>query len=356
MGKLLVLAVAGILCALIGERIVRLRQEFYVTWEREQVEPSNCQLLKGIEAGSEDIDILPNGLAFISSGLKYPMMPTFAPDKPGEILLLDLNEEDPKPVTLRISRGFDVESFNPHGISKYIDEKDDTVYLFVVNHPKHTTTVEIFKFQEEENALLHLKTVQHELLHSANDVFAVGQDSFYATNDRYFLNDICRSAEAFLGLRWTNVVYYSPEEVKEVASGYQSANGIALSRDHKYVYVADFIDQSIHVLEKHANWSLSPKKVLKVNTFPDNLCIDPTTGDIWSGCQMDVIKFFNYDPENPPGSEVIRVQNILSENPVVTRMYVNNGSVLQGSSVACVHDGRLIVGTVFHKAVYCDLD
>ncbi|NXT26379.1 PON2 arylesterase, partial [Syrrhaptes paradoxus] len=73
------------------------------------------------ETGSEDIDILPNGLAFISSGLKYPGLKTLAPDKPGEIFLMDLNEDNPRAVELRISRGFDLASFNPHGISTYVD-------------------------------------------------------------------------------------------------------------------------------------------------------------------------------------------------------------------------------------------
>lgn len=35
---------------------------------------------------------------------------------------MDLNEENPQPVELRISRGFDLASFSPHGISLYIDK------------------------------------------------------------------------------------------------------------------------------------------------------------------------------------------------------------------------------------------
>eukprot|EP00061_Rhincodon_typus_P013728 g40278.t1 len=74
------------------------------------------------EYGSEDISILPGGLALISSGLRCPMMPNFADDQRGQILLVDLNQPVLKAVALRISRGFDVESFNPHGLSTYIDE------------------------------------------------------------------------------------------------------------------------------------------------------------------------------------------------------------------------------------------
>lgn len=41
---------------------------------------------------------------------------------------------------------------------------DNTVYLLVVNHPDFKSTVEVFKFQEEEKSLLHLKTIRHKLL------------------------------------------------------------------------------------------------------------------------------------------------------------------------------------------------
>ncbi|XP_073891581.1 serum paraoxonase/arylesterase 2 isoform X4 [Macaca fascicularis] len=163
MGRLVAVGLLGIALALLGERLLALRNRLKASREVESVDLPNCHLIKGIEAGSEDIDILPNGLAFFSAGLKFPGLHSFAPDKPGGILMMDLKEEKPRARELRISRGFDLASFNPHGISTFIDN-DDTVYLFVVNHPEFKNTVEIFKFEEAENSLLHLKTVKHELL------------------------------------------------------------------------------------------------------------------------------------------------------------------------------------------------
>ncbi|KAH1176606.1 serum paraoxonase/arylesterase 2-like [Mauremys mutica] len=354
MGKVLLLALAGILAALLGERLVEFRRKLNGSRELEPVELPNCHLIKGIERGAEDIYILPDGLAFISSGLKYPGLKSFAPDKPGEIFLMDLNDENPRAVELRISRGFDLASFNPHGISVYID-KDDSVYLFVVNHPEFKSTVEVFKFVEDENSLVHLKTIRHELLSSVNDIVALGPDHFYATNDHYFSDSILMFLELFLGLSWTNVVYYSPTEVKEVASGFYSANGINISPDKKYVYIADLMAHHVHVMEKHANWSLTQLKVLELDTLVDNLFVEPYTGDIWGGCHPNGMKLLFYDPENLPGSEVIRIQNILSAKPTVTQVYAENGSVLQGSSVAAVYSGKLLIGTVFHRALYCEL-
>ncbi|XP_053122095.1 serum paraoxonase/arylesterase 2-like [Hemicordylus capensis] len=352
MGKLLALALVGILGALVGERIIALRNRFCASREVKPKRLPNCHLIKGIEYGSEDIDILPNGLAFISSGVKG--LHSFAPDKPGEILLMDLNEKNPRPAELRISRGFDLASFNPHGISTFIGD-DDAVYLFVVNHPHSKTTVELFKFVEEENYLVHLKTIRHELLARGNGIVALGPDSFYATNDFYFSERILMYLELFLGLTWTNVVYYSPKEVKEVAKGFYSANGINMSPDGKYVYVADLLGHNIHVFEKHANFSLSPLKVLQLDTLVDNISIDPYTGDLWLGCPIDILKLFLYDPEKPPGSQVFRIQDILSEKPSVTQVYVDDGSIIQGSSVAALYGKKLLIGTVFHRALSCDL-
>lgn len=107
--------------------------------------------------------------------------------------------------------------------------------------------------------------------------------------------------------------------------------------------------------EKHANWTLTPLKVLSFDTLVDNISVDPVTGDLWIGCHPNGMRIFFYDSENPPGSEVLQIQNILSEDPKVTVVYAENGTVLQGSTVASVYKGKLLISTVFHRALYCDL-
>uniref|UniRef100_A0A2I2ZXZ3 Paraoxonase n=1 Tax=Gorilla gorilla gorilla TaxID=9595 RepID=A0A2I2ZXZ3_GORGO len=347
MGRLVAVGLLGIALALLGERLLALRNRLKASREVESVDLPHCHLIKGIA-------FVFNIFHRFGKGLKFPGLHSFAPDKPGGILMMDLKEEKPRARELRISRGFDLASFNPHGISTFIDN-DDTVYLFVVNHPEFKNTVEIFKFEEAENSLLHLKTVKHELLPSVNDITAVGPAHFYATNDHYFSDPFLKYLETYLNLHWANVVYYSPNEVKVVAEGFDSANGINISPDDKYIYVADILAHEIHVLEKHTNMNLTQLKVLELDTLVDNLSIDPSSGDIWVGCHPNGQKLFVYDPNNPPSSEVLRIQNILSEKPTVTTVYANNGSVLQGSSVASVYDGKLLIGTLYHRALYCEL-
>ncbi|XP_012503195.1 PREDICTED: serum paraoxonase/arylesterase 1 isoform X2 [Propithecus coquereli] len=347
MAKLLVLTVLGLALALFRDHRASFQTRISAFREVKPVELPNCNLVKGIEHGSEDLEILSNGLAFISSDLE--------PDKSGKILLMDLNEKHPTALELKITgSNFDLSSFTPHGISTFTDE-DNAVYLLVVNHPDSKTTVELFKFQEEEKSLLHLKTIRHKLLPSVNDVVAVGPEHFYATNDHYFVHPYLRSWEFYLGLSWSYVVYYTPDEAGVVAEGFDFANGISISPDGKYVYVAESLAHKIHVYEKHANWTLTPLKTLDFDTLVDNISVDPVTGDLWVGCHPDGMRLFYHDPENPPASEVLRIQNILTEEPKVTLVYADNGTVLQGSTVASVYKGKILVGTVVHKALYCEL-
>lgn len=355
MGRLIAFGVIlAILSAFIGYRIIELQRRALFNREIGQNHLPNCELLKGLEYGSEDITILPNGLAIISTGLVYPGMPSFS-DGPGKIFMLDLEAEKLKPVELRIGRGFDIGSFNPHGISIYTDEKDQSVYLFVVNHPEGKSQVEIFQFVQEENSIMYLKTIRHELLHSVNDIVALGLETFYATNDHFFANPLLRQLGILLLQPWCTVIYYSPKEVKVVADIFYSANGINISPDNKYVYVSDVLDHAIKVMEIQENKALHHVKSVPVGSLCDNIEVDGDTGDLWMGCHPNGAKCIMYNPEDPPGSEVIRIQNIHSEKPIVSQVFADNGSLVSASSVATPYNGKLLIGSVFHKALCCDL-
>lgn len=355
MGKLVFLSFLVVVVAvLIGQRWFALRNRLLFFRELSQKHLPNCELLKGLEIGAEDITILDDRLAFISTGLKYPGMSRHT-DRPGKIYVLNL-PSIADPTELQIKGDFDAASFGPHGISIYTDKKDGSQYLFVVNHPHENSQVEIFQYVEEENTLLHIKTIQHKLLHNVNDIVAVGVETFFATNDHYFTNEPLKPLEALFSLHWCDVVYYSPEEVLVVAGGFFGANGINISPDKMHMYVSDLMNQRIVVLNIQKDNTLTRVKEVDVGSLCDNIEVEKKTGDLWIGCHPNGGKLFLNDPNDPPGSEVIRVQHIHSEEPVVTQVYSDNGSVLRGSSVATPYKGKLLIGSVYHKALMCDLE
>lgn len=68
-----------------------------------------------------------------------------------------------------------------------------------------------------------------------NDIVVVGPEQFYATRDHYFTSYFLILLEMFMDFQWTYILFYSPQEVKVVAQGFSSANGITISLDQKYV-------------------------------------------------------------------------------------------------------------------------
>ncbi|XP_037130434.1 serum paraoxonase/arylesterase 2-like [Syngnathus acus] len=355
MGKcgLVALFVAA-LSVLLGERIVNLRKRALASRELVKNHLPNCAPLKNLNDGSEDITVFGDGFAFVSTGLKYPGVPSS--DAPGKIFFLDLKDSPLRPIELRMARNFDLETFNPHGISVYIDPTEEVVYLFVVSHPDQNSQVELFKFVEEELSLMHLKTFKHDLLHSVNDIVALGKDHFYATNDHYFSNQCLKALEFLLAQPWTNVVYYSEDIVKIVSQGYYMANGINVSPDERHVYVMDVLDHKVHVLERKEDNGLAFVKAIDVGSLCDNIEVDPITGDLWLGCHPNGWKALNVDPNDPAGSEVIRIQNIHSEEPSVKQMFADDGHMIMGSSVATTYGDKVLIGSIFHKAICCDLE
>ncbi|KAM4581023.1 serum paraoxonase/arylesterase 2-like [Odontesthes bonariensis] len=350
--KVLLAAAVAALAACIGVAFRRIN-ELSLAYRELPVKHLKCHYLKNIDYGAEDITILKDGLAFLSTGLHYPGMPSFS-DDPGKMYVLDLLHPQPTPVELQIKGDLDLGSFNPHGISVYQDEADDSVYLFVVNHPQHKSQVEIFRYVEDDT-LVHLKTITHSLLHSVNDIVAVGAEHFYATNDRPFQYYLLQLFVVVLGLPLTDVVYYSPQEVRVAAGGILGANGINLSPDKRYVYVSDILDHEIDVFERQDGEQLVFVKSVAVGSLCDNIEVDHKTGDVWLGCHPNGNKLSKYDPEDPPGSEVILIKDILSLRPVVSLEYADDGRELMASTVAAPYEGKLIIGTVFHKALYCAL-
>lgn len=135
--------------------------------------------------------------------------------------------------------------------------------------------------------------------------------------------------------------------------------------------------------------SANPHQSVDLGSLCDNVEVDPETGDLWFGCHPNGMKLLMFDINDPPGSEVcqsctmnldcyqfflsmksvylmyfyyllhflkvIRVQNVHSDQPLVTQVYADNGEVIIGSSVAAVYGGKLLIGTVFHKGLYCEL-
>ena len=303
----------------------------------------NEKIIKGL-IGAEDITIdQKSGKALISScdrrgidagkGIK------------GAIYLLDLNKMDTGAKNLTGS--FKQEDFRPHGISLYVDPKDTTKWLHVINHRKEGHFVEIFRYTD--TSLIHIQTIKSNLFKSPNDIVATGPNTFYFTNDHSDEMGALRTIKDFLLIGTGSVGHYDGNTVKILANDIRYANGITIDRDSKKLFVAACTDGSIHV------YNIEPFQKtgkIKCNTGVDNLEWDEE-GNLWVGAHPKLLKFLSHasDANKKSPSHVIKIELNNLENPTIKNYYINDGYLFSGSSVAAVYKNKILVGSVFEDGI-----
>lgn len=303
----------------------------------------NVTEIKGFN-GAEDITIdIQTGLALVSSS-------SFDENAPnGTIYLLNLKDNEPKPVSL--TDALPLKDFHPHGISLYKSAEGDK-QLFVVNHTKAGASVEIFQFTD--SSLIHKETMKNDLFISPNDIVGVGERQFYLTNDHDEKKSWWRSKKDLLQVPMGNVCYYDGNKASIVADGFLYANGINVNKDGKRLFVAATTGRKIVVFDRDiVSGKLTEHSEIAVNGA-DNIELDES-GDLWVGCHPKLLAFLAHakDHSKLSPSEIIKI-SFENHKPVVESVYLNDGTPLSGSSVGAVWRNKLLIGSVYgDKVLIC---
>ncbi len=309
----------------------------------------NCQSIFGID-GPEDITILSNGIAFISSDDRWATL-AGAPIQ-GHIYSYDLTDENPALINLT----FDLDlNFHPHGIS--VTETPQQIYLFVVNHKQNEHTIEVFRYAE--NKLIHHKTISDEKLVSPNDVVAINENQFYVTNDHGSHSEFTKIIEDYLQLSSSNVLFYDGENFIVVVDDVKYANGINISPSKEIVYVAETIGKQLSLYTRNTDSNtLTFRKSIYMNTGVDNIELDQD-GNLWIGSHPQMLAFTRHakNDHNLSPSQVLRISTDPLPKHIVDEIYLDTGEILSGSSVSSVYNKHLLIGAVFaDHFLHCTLD
>lgn len=141
---------------------------------------------------------------------------------------------------------------------------------------KALESVEIFKHVHGSDEVEHIRSVQHPLVHTANDIAATGPDSFYVTNDHHYHEGALRIVEELGDYHltpWSNTIHieFDPSQkaptagvkAEVVLRGLHNNNGLGHGRPHYpeinvidasggilYRATSNAANKSLHVLEK----------------------------------------------------------------------------------------------------------
>ncbi|XP_052058252.1 serum paraoxonase/arylesterase 1-like isoform X4 [Mytilus californianus] len=325
--------------------------------------PGPCRIVPGQGIGYEDMETLPNGLTLITSGL---VIPTTSPtvceyrkkhNGKGRIYLFDFNKPEKGIEELTIvGDQFNQSDFGPHGISLYKWKDQDKVTVMVVNHGSTGDTIEKFLFIAKDKQLKHVHTYRDPSIHFVNDVAMDSENSFYFTNFAYYKNGLLFLLEYIIPLAYGNLIYYDGKAYHKQYDGFVTINGLMLSHDQKYLYTGETIPQRFHTFTRQKNGTLSRYQEFNAKTALDNPTLDKD-GNVLVGSHPILWQLMAHldNPETPASSQVIKLH---MKDGVVTKMtevFSDNGHTLYGSSVASLYKDAMLVGTVYHKLMYCEV-
>jgi arylesterase/paraoxonase len=254
--------------------------------------------------------------------------------------------------------------FHPHGLTLFRSDFGER-RLFVINHRGDKDhVVEVFDIDGDR--LRHTRTIADvEHLVSPNDLVALDGDRFYVTNDHGARQALLKVLETGAGLPWSTVVFFDGSRFHTVAKHIEMANGIALDRDRRRLYVAASRSKRVYDFAWDASdpaRELVDPRTIELPGCPDNLEWDEE-GNLWIGVDPSFLKVALYVERIVPKapSLVLCLHFEGGETPRIEEVFRDDsGEMISASSVAAAYRRgpvrRLLIGAPFDNHLLdCEL-
>ena len=273
----------------------------------------------------------------------------------GQIYQMQLEADSAQPSVMKII-GL-AHDFKPHGLS--LLKSGSKRFLFVVSHANQGDFIE--KFEIKKDSLIHQKSFSDVSIVSPNDVVAVGENTFYFTNDHDKKDSFRRQMDDYLQIATGGIVYFDGQKgipVSEKSIGY--ANGINVSNDGKYLYATSTTGRSLYIYSRKSdgNLTLLNKYDAKSGGL-DNIEVDKS-GVLWVGTHLNMLHFLSHakDASKRSESAVLKMDIQSHEQPIILQegVYVNNGDPISGVSVGAFYLSKkqepiILIGSVFEPRI-----
>lgn len=236
--------------------------------------------------------------------------------------------------------------FRPVGVNYYAN--GEARRLFVANAADKS--VEMYDVAENGD-LRHVETFRERRLTSPNDVVATGPRSFYVTND------FDPGRESILGkLQYVfrapsgRVLYFDGVSWRSAAEGLRFANGVAMQRDGKRLYVAETTAAQVRVFDRDTRTGdLTPAKIVKLPAAPDNLNVDHS-GSVWIGARpKTLLPPYLAGQRSASASLVYRFDDIPEMPSTASEVFRDDGERIAASTVAARLGPMLLIGSPIEK-------
>jgi arylesterase / paraoxonase len=319
------------------------------------VSPGVCKAIPGMP-GPEDFEVDAAHDAIIVSSTNR-RAPKSTPDPRDGLYLLKLSNAGAAPVKLD---GVP-KDFHPHGISLYRAPNGDETLMAVNHRQDGSQAVEIFGLTYDNGAakLAARSSIGGGLLISPNDLFAVGPDRFYVSNDHVTKTALGRFAEDYLLWPHADLLYFNGTNFRIPVQRMAFPNGVYVTPDGTHLYIAVTGERRIIAMSREPFFgNLTEIGSLSLPLRPDNISADAEGRLIIAGHPSLIrVNQFRADAGKPSPSEVVRVT--LDKSGVPTgyeTIFADDGELIGASSAAAVVGKRLLIGSVLdNKLLDCQM-
>lgn len=236
--------------------------------------------------------------------------------------------------------------FRPHGIS--FIKTNGHKFLFVISH--RDTKNSVLKFIFEGDSLRMINTYSSSEFTTPNDLVAVGENSFFLSNDHGKVGENLKKWADYVALPVGNIVYFDGQRSKMVLDRVAYPNGLAVYDNR--LYVASTLGNYIGVYEAEgSNYELKKLKSISVPYAPDNLMVAGSR--IYVAAHPKTLKFVAHAKDSTKISPSA-IFYLEEDKPKI--VYVEDGSKLSGSSTALavpdpMGDVTLYLGSVYERKI-----
>lgn len=294
--------------------------------------------------GAEDIMVsLTDSFALISSTYRRGIQPEN--ERKDGLYYLDLRSGNYEVTYL--SGSFQT-PFHPHGISMI--KRGQTYHVMAINHTSSGHSIEAFELNQKQ--LSHKATLTDASFVSPNDLVMIDEGRFYFTNDHGFRKGIGRLLEDYAGLSRSNVVYFDGKNYHEAADRIAYANGINYDPKRNLMYVSSPRGFLVNVYSRNDDGSLEYIEEIPCETGVDNIEFD-AEGSLWIGAHPSLLRFTAYSKgkEEFSPSEIIKIDYRSMGDYSVESVYLDDGNMMSGSSVAAPFGNLILMGNVMDKEI-----
>ncbi|CAJ0922723.1 11316_t:CDS:2 [Entrophospora sp. SA101] len=253
-----------------------------------------------------------------------------------------------------------------HGFGIHQDPADHNVlYLFLINHKRSGSVVEIFSHIIGSQELHYMETIKDDLINSPNNVFPVSKNEFYVTNVHYSKNPFMVQFEFITRRPWSNVAFYSGVNNKtEIAADKICyPNGIDGNWDNSRIYLSTSSGK-FFVFERNHDNKLKLLDDIEIG-FGDNISVDDITGEIYLATFpkiMPIVHFSKGQYETHIPTIILKISNNTNEDKFNGIKYSkeivfqDDGSFFSFVTVAAVDRKRnaLLLGSIYKLAFPLD--